>query len=87
MDLNKEAIIAHAKRYSPAFDGYSPWKTDFEAMAMKTVIKKVLKFAPLKAELQRAIASDETIKNQIAMDMIEINSEEYYDNYEEGDNE
>ena len=54
---------------------------------MKTVIKKVLKFAPLKAELQRAIASDETIKNQIAMDMTEINSEEYYDNYGEGDNE
>lgn len=85
--MNKEAIIAHAKRYSPAFDGYSPWKTDFEAMAMKTVIKKVLKFAPLKSDVLRAIASDETIKTQIAMDMTEINSEEYYDNLVEEDNE
>ena len=83
--LSREAVVEHAQRYSPSFDGYSPWKTDFEAMAMKTAIKKVLKFAPLKADILRAIASDESIKTEIAMDMTEINSEEIYDNLNEGD--
>ncbi len=77
--MNRESVIAHAERYSKSFDSYSPWKTDFEAMAKKTVIKKLLKFAPLKADFQRAIATDETIKNELAVDMTELNGEDYYD--------
>ena len=73
--LNKEAVIAHAELYSPSYDGFSPWKTDFESMAKKTAIKKVLKFAPLKTECLRAIASDETIKSELAEDMTEIEGE------------
>lgn len=75
--LNREAVVAHAERYSPAFGGYSPWKTDFEAMAMKTAIKKVLKFAPLKTDFARAIATDESIKSEIAVDMTEVAGEQY----------
>ena len=73
--LNKESVVAHAERYSPSFEGFSPWKTDFESMAKKTAIKKVLKFAPLKTECLRAIASDETIKSVLAEDMTEIEGE------------
>lgn len=75
--LNREAVVAHAERYSPAFGGYSPWKTDFEAMAMKTAIKKVLKFAPLKTDFARAIATDESIKSEIVVDMTEVAGEQY----------
>ncbi len=82
--MNRQSVIAHAERYSKAYDGYSPWKTDFEAMAMKTVVKKVLKFAPLKADYMRAIATDETIKNELSEDMTELNGEDYYDMDEEG---
>lgn len=75
--LNREAVVAHAERYSPAYGSYSPWKTDFEAMAMKTAIKKVLKFAPLKTDFARAIETDESIKSEIAIDMTEVAGERY----------
>ena len=41
-------------------------------MAKKTVLKKVLKYAPLKSDFVRGIAQDSTIKSEIATDMAEI---------------
>lgn len=71
--LSKQDCIRHAERYSPGMNSnYSPWKSDFEAMCKKTAIKKVLKFAPLQADALRAIASDETIKTELAVDMTEV---------------
>ena len=54
-------------------------------MAMKTAIKKVLKFAPLKADILRAIASDESIKTELHIDMTEVNSENYLEECEENE--
>ena len=54
-------VRAHAKRYSQAYSkGYdTPWKTDFDAMALKTVIKFMLgRYAPLSVHMQDAIISD-----------------------------
>ena len=36
-----------------------PWVTDYEAMALKTVIRRICKFLPVSAELQKAISLDE----------------------------
>lgn len=62
--MSIDDVKEHGKKYSKSFNSpYSPWTTNFEEMAKKTVIKKVLKYAPLKAEFATAIAIDEgTIK-------------------------
>lgn len=39
--------------------GFSPWSTDYEAMALKSVIRKLVKFLPMSAELQTAVGLDE----------------------------
>ena len=43
--------------------GFSPWSTNFDEMAKKTVIKKVLKYAPMATDFVRAVAADESIKH------------------------
>ena len=66
-------VRAHAKRFSQSFGkGFSPWDTNFEEMAKKTVLKKALKYAPLKTEFVRQMASDETVKSEISADMTEV---------------
>lgn len=78
--MSKTAMDDFAKEYSKAFDSsFSPWRTNYESMALKTIIKKALKYAPLKSEFRNALSTDETIKNEIGADMSEINSENIFD--------
>ena len=44
-------------------------------MAKKTVLKKCLKYAPLKSDFLRGIAQDETIKTKIDPDMYEVQND------------
>ena len=71
---SKEEILKHAKAKSKTFD-YGPWQTDFDEMAKKTVIKKLLKYAPLSIEMQKAVTSDESVKSQISDDMSLVEDE------------
>lgn len=78
--MSKEAVDAYAREYSKSFDSsFSPWKTNYEAMAKKTVIMQALKYAPVKADFRRALSTDGTIKNEIAEDMSEIPGEDIFD--------
>lgn len=74
--MSIDDIHAHAKKYSKAYSSeYSPWKTNFEEMAKKTVIKRVLKYAPLKSDFVKGMAEDATIKADISADMSEVPDE------------
>lgn len=66
--MTKDEILEHAQKFSKTFK-FGPWQTDFDAMAKKTVIKQLLKYAPLSIEMQRAVSSDETVKSKIDDDM------------------
>lgn len=77
--MSMDDILAHAKRYSKAFSN-GPWQTNPEEMAKKTVLKRVLKYAPLKSDFLRGMAQDETIKTEISEDMYSVQAVEV--NYE-----
>lgn len=78
--MNVEEIKEHAKKYSKSYgSAYSPWTKNFEEMAKKTVLKKCLKYAPLKSEFARGISSDETIKTAVDADMFTIPDETVYE--------
>nr|DAL05199.1 MAG TPA: RecT protein [Caudoviricetes sp.] len=69
--MSRAEVDSFAKKYSQAYKkGYStPWTTNFDEMAKKTVLKACLKYAPIKTEFTRALSTDETIKTEIAADM------------------
>ena len=60
MYWTREKVEAHAKRYSKAWSkADSPWHTNFDAMAMKTVLKTIIsKYGVMSVEFANAIAND-----------------------------
>lgn len=82
--MSKEQVLAHAKEKSPSYDIESdtfrgPWTTDFDSMALKTVLLKALKYMPKSAELSRQLQTDSTTKSNIGKDMTLIQSDDYID--------
>ena len=68
--MSVDDVKAHMNKFSKAAGrGFSPWSTNFDEMAKKTVLKKCLKYAPIKTDFVRAVATDETIKTTITEDM------------------
>ena len=75
--MSVDDIRKHAQKYSKAYSSsYSPWKTSFEEMAKKTVLKRVLKYAPLKSDFVRSVVQDETVKGALSEDMYEVPAEQ-----------
>lgn len=73
--MTTEEIIQHGKKYSKTFSS-GPWKTDFDAMATKTIVKLLIsKYGPKSLEMQQAVNSDQSIVQNF-----EENKFEYPDN-------
>lgn len=78
--MSMEDVRIHAEKYSKAYgSSFSPWKTNFEEMAKKTVLKKVLKYAPLKSDFVKAVVQDETIKTELSEDMYSVPNETVFE--------
>lgn len=69
--MTKEEMEKHAKKYSQSYSSQkkwvvdaSLWSTDFDGMAIKTVIKRLLsKYGILSVEMQNAITNDQAVMN------------------------
>jgi len=74
--MSKEDVVAHKNKYSKAANSsFSPWNTNFDSMAKKTVLKQSLKYAPIKTEFVRAVSQDETIKSGLEVNMADMPDE------------
>ena len=61
--MGSEEVKAHGKRYSQSYaTPKGKWQTDFENMALKTVLKMLLsKYGVLSIEMQTAILGDQAV--------------------------
>lgn len=76
--MTYDEVKKHATRFSKA-SNFGPWQTDFDEMAKKTVLKKVLKYAPIKTDFVKEIVQDGTIKTELAADMKDVESENVFE--------
>ena len=77
---SREQMDAHAKKYSISYKkGWdsSLWKTDFDKMAYKTLIKQLLsKYGAMSVEMSKAVVNDQAVieeeNNPIYVDNIDV---------------
>ncbi|AGQ37519.1 TPA: recombinase RecT [Mannheimia haemolytica] len=65
--MTTQEVHDHANRYSQTYrKGYGVWHDNFEAMALKTVMKLLLsKQAPLSVEMQQAVLADQAVVKDV----------------------
>jgi recombination protein RecT len=70
--MSREEVEAHAKRYSQTYRSTnqytrnaSKWTTDFDAMALKTVLKQLInKWVPKDTKMNIALQADQSIQRE-----------------------
>jgi recombination protein RecT len=79
--MSREELEKHAKKYSQTYKkGYGLWVDDFEAMAKKTVLKRlIVKWAPKSIEMQQMVTFDQAVVKGDISNLDEA-APEYMDN-------
>lgn len=69
--MGRAEIERHALKFSKSFTrDSSPWKTDFEAMAIKTVLRRLLsKWGYMTIDVETAIADDATVRDGVSVEV------------------
>ena len=61
-----DKVYSHGKRFSKSFNN-GPWKTDFDAMAQKTLLKALISvYAPLSQEMEKAVIFDAETEDKMS---------------------
>lgn len=63
-------VDAIRKRSRAATNG--PWVTDYAEMAKKTVLRRLLKTAPMSVEYHQAVAQEERVRTRIDLDDLDV---------------
>lgn len=75
--VGKPEIEAHRLRSLAKDSG--PWKTDYNAMARKTVVNMMKPFLPLSSEVARNLSRDESVGRGMTIEDLEVESLDYLD--------
>lgn len=62
--MSRKAVERIRSRSKSGGSDYSPWATDYVAMALKTVIRRIFKYLPTSTELARALAAEDVVEAQ-----------------------
>ncbi|MDO5742477.1 MAG: recombinase RecT [Vagococcus sp.] len=86
--MTVEEVSAHGQKFSKSFNySSSTWKTNFDAMAIKTVLRHLLsKYAPLSVEMKKAEMMEQDYESEQSYnddDVITITDPETGEIYEE----
>ena len=71
--MNVDDVEKVRRRSKSADNG--PWVTDWDAMAMKTVFKRLSKWIPMSTELAAAASLDESVRTELAADLADVRAE------------
>lgn len=87
--MTRERVTEHAKKYSKSFNSSkSPWATEFDAMALKTVLRNLLShYGFLSTQMMNAIESDmadtkerdQVVEDQIGSKTMDMDQADFED--------
>jgi len=69
--------IENVRKRSKSKDN-GPWKTDYEEMAKKTVIRRMWKYLPISIEIQKQVTQDETVRKDITAEARSVYDDENF---------